>query len=95
MALPDSVCAVPVPIASIPSLTALATEPDVVLSPFNVAIAESIPSISSLIASNVAESSFDKVPFKSHGLIKDKDGSINGKPKYARILIRNKHPQMP
>lgn len=37
----------------------------------------------------------DKVPFKSHGLIKDKDGSINGKPKYARILIRNKHPQKP
>ena len=37
----------------------------------------------------------DKVPFKSHGLIKDKDGSINGKPKYARILIRNKRPQNP
>lgn len=32
----------------------------------------------------------DKVPFKEHGLIKDKDGAINGKPKYARILIKNK-----
>lgn len=30
---------------------------------------------------------------KPHGLIKDKDGAINGKPKYARILIRNKHPE--
>lgn len=27
-------------------------------------------------------------PIKQHGLIKDKDGSINGKPKYARIVIR-------
>ncbi len=32
----------------------------------------------------------DSVPFKEHGLIKDKDGSIGGKPKYVRILIRNK-----
>ena len=30
------------------------------------------------------------IPFKSHGLIKDKDGSINGKPKYVRIPIKNK-----
>lgn len=30
----------------------------------------------------------DSVPTKKHGLIKDKDGSINGKPKYARIVIR-------
>ena len=30
----------------------------------------------------------DNVPFKEHGLIKDKDSSINGKPIYARILIR-------
>ncbi len=30
----------------------------------------------------------DNVPFKSHGLIKDKDGTINGKAKYARILIQ-------
>lgn len=30
------------------------------------------------------------IPIKKHGLIKDKDGSINGKPKYARILIRRK-----
>ena len=28
------------------------------------------------------------VPIKKHGLIKDKDGSINGKPKYARIVIQ-------
>lgn len=32
----------------------------------------------------------DDVPVKAHGLIKDKDGSINGKPKYARILIRRR-----
>jgi len=32
----------------------------------------------------------DKVPFKEHGLIKDKDGTINGKPKYIRIVIKNK-----
>ena len=28
------------------------------------------------------------VPFKEHGLIKDKDGVINGKPTYARIVIQ-------
>lgn len=32
----------------------------------------------------------DRVPFKDHGLIKDKDGAINGKPTYVRIVIRNK-----
>ena len=32
----------------------------------------------------------DRVPYKEHGLIKDKDGTINGKPTYARILIRKK-----
>lgn len=32
----------------------------------------------------------EKVSIKKHGLIKDKDGSINGKPTYARILIRKK-----
>lgn len=35
----------------------------------------------------------DKIPFKQHGLIKDKDGAINGKPTYVRILIRNPNPQ--
>ncbi len=35
----------------------------------------------------------DNVPFKEHGLIKDKDSAINGKPTYARIVIRNKKPQ--
>ncbi|MCR4612866.1 MAG: adenine-specific methyltransferase EcoRI family protein [Bacteroidaceae bacterium] len=32
----------------------------------------------------------NSVPVKPHGLIKDKDGAINGKPTYARILIRKK-----
>ena len=32
----------------------------------------------------------ENIPFKEHGLIKDKDGAINGKPTYARILIRNR-----
>lgn len=32
----------------------------------------------------------ERVPIKSHGLIKDKDGAINGKPTYARILIKRK-----
>ncbi len=31
-----------------------------------------------------------KVPVKPHGLIKDKDGAIDGKPTYVRIVIRNK-----
>ncbi len=30
------------------------------------------------------------VPYKSHGLVKDKDSAINGKPTYVRILIRRK-----
>lgn len=32
----------------------------------------------------------NSVPFKEHGLIKDKDGTINGKAKYVRIIIKNK-----
>ena len=32
----------------------------------------------------------DAIPFKEHGLIKDKDGTINGKPTYVRILIKHK-----
>ena len=32
----------------------------------------------------------EKIPFKEHGLIKDKDGTINGVPTYVRIVIRNK-----
>lgn len=32
----------------------------------------------------------DNVPMKIHGLIKDKDGTINGKPTYVRILIKRK-----
>lgn len=32
----------------------------------------------------------NKTPFKEHGLVKDKDSAINGKAKYARILIRNR-----
>jgi hypothetical protein len=34
----------------------------------------------------------DKVPFKEHGLIKDKESAINGKPTYVRIVIKNKKP---
>lgn len=34
---------------------------------------------------------FSTVPIKAHGLIKDKDSAINGKAKYARILIRRKN----
>ena len=33
-----------------------------------------------------------RVPFKSHGLIKDKEASINGKATYVRILIKHKRP---
>ena len=32
----------------------------------------------------------DSVPLKPHGLVKDKDGTINGKATYARILIRRR-----
>ncbi len=32
----------------------------------------------------------ESAPFKKHGLIKDKDGTINGKPKYVRIVIRKR-----
>ena len=32
----------------------------------------------------------DSVPFKNHGLIKDKEGAINGKPTYVRILIKHR-----
>ena len=30
------------------------------------------------------------VPFKSHGLIKDKDGAVKGTPTYVRLVIRNR-----
>ncbi len=33
------------------------------------------------------------VPCKAHGLIKDKDGAIGQVTTYARILIRNRHPE--
>ncbi|MDO8730473.1 MAG: adenine-specific methyltransferase EcoRI family protein [Candidatus Omnitrophota bacterium] len=32
----------------------------------------------------------DNTPFKEHGLIKDNDGTINGKPTYVRIVIKRK-----
>lgn len=32
----------------------------------------------------------ESVPFKPHGLIKDKDGTINGIPTYVRLVIRKK-----
>lgn len=38
---------------------------------------------------------FDKQRNKSTMLIKDADGAIDGKPKYARVVIRNKHPEQP
>ena len=40
-----------------------------------------------IISSNDIRTNSD-VPFKEHGLIKDKDGTINGKPKYVRIVIK-------
>lgn len=30
------------------------------------------------------------VPFKDHGLIKDKEGTINGKPTYVRVVIKHR-----
>ena len=32
----------------------------------------------------------DKTPIKEHGLIKDKDGTINGVPTYVRLVIKHK-----
>lgn len=32
----------------------------------------------------------DTIPYKEHGLIKDKDGAIDGKPTYVRVVIKNK-----
>jgi len=32
----------------------------------------------------------ENIPFKTHGLIKDKEGAINGKPVYVRILIKHR-----
>jgi len=32
----------------------------------------------------------EDIPIKGHGLIKDKEGAINGRPTYVRVLIRNK-----
>ena len=34
----------------------------------------------------------ERVPYKEHGLVKDKEAAINGKPTYVRILIRRKQP---
>lgn len=42
-----------------------------------------------IIDANIIRKS-ENVPIKKHGLIKDKDGAINGKPTYARIVIRKK-----
>jgi len=35
----------------------------------------------------------DRVPVKGHGLIKDKEGAVHGRPKFARIVIRNRRPE--
>ncbi|OQX29508.1 MAG: modification methylase, partial [Spirochaeta sp. LUC14_002_19_P3] len=32
----------------------------------------------------------NNIPYKEHGLIKDKDGTIMGKPVYVRIIIKHK-----
>ena len=32
----------------------------------------------------------ETVPLKKHGLIKDKEGAINGKPTYVRVLIKRR-----
>lgn len=45
-----------------------------------------------LDARDIAKS--DKQRKKSTLLIKDADSAINGKPKYVRIVIRNKHPEL-
>lgn len=42
-----------------------------------------------IISSNDIRKS-EQIPFKQHGLIKDKDGTINGVPTYVRIVIKNK-----
>ena len=42
-----------------------------------------------IISANDVRSN-ENVPFKEHGLIKDKEGAIKGKPTYVRILIKNK-----
>ncbi len=47
------------------------------------------PSQFEILDANAIRSN-DNVPFKSHGLIKDKDGAIGGKPKYVRVVIRNR-----
>lgn len=44
-----------------------------------------------LDANNYRKDNFTKI--KAHGLIKDADGSVNGRNKYARILIKNKNPK--
>ncbi|MBS1585271.1 MAG: adenine-specific methyltransferase EcoRI family protein [Bacteroidetes bacterium] len=42
-----------------------------------------------IISSNDIRKTED-VPFKEHGLVKDKEGSINGKPTYVRVIIRKR-----
>jgi len=32
----------------------------------------------------------DDIPYKTHGLIKDKEALVNGETKYARVVLRNK-----
>lgn len=42
-----------------------------------------------IISSNDIRKSED-VPFKEHGLVKDKEGAINGKPTYVRVIIKKR-----
>ena len=44
-----------------------------------------------LDANDYRREHFTKI--KAHGLVKDADSSVNGKAKYARVLIKNKHPR--
>jgi len=44
-----------------------------------------------IVSSNDCKS--DRVPSKEHGLIKDKDSAINGKPTYVRIVIKHRNPE--
>jgi hypothetical protein len=45
-----------------------------------------------ILSSNEIRRADSSVPFKEHGLIKDKDSAINGQPTYVRIVIRHRRP---
>jgi len=43
-----------------------------------------------ILSSNDIRINGGNIPFKEHGLIKDKESAINGKPTYVRIVIKNR-----